>query len=251
MMRWILAVIVAATAGVTGPAFGDEETKSPSLKWEEAIQAFEKQAAETPIAPGGVLFVGSSSIRMWDLPKWFPGMPTVNRGFGGSEIADSIYYFDRIVTPCQPAAIVFYAGDNDIARGKLAEQVFEDYKAFAAKVHEALPDSTLFFIAIKPSIARRNLYGEMKKANDLIKTYAETQEKEHFIDIGPPMIDDKGNAKKDLLLEDGLHMTDGGYQIWTDMVKPPLEALLAPAVEEVVETALSSVTSTPAEPADQ
>tara|TARA_R110001592_G_scaffold51123_2_gene157663 strand:+ start:176 stop:895 length:720 start_codon:yes stop_codon:yes gene_type:complete len=224
---------VAAIVVVAGLALADEEKPSPSLKWEEAIQAFEKQDAENPVAPGGILFLGSSSIRMWDLGKWFPDMPVLNRGFGGSEIADSLYYFDRLVVPYGPKAIVFYAGDNDVAHGKTAEQVLDDYKAFAARVHEAFPEAKLLYVPIKPSLARWNLYPEMKKANDSIKAAIETDERETYIEIEGPMLDDKGKPKKDLLLEDGLHMTDGGYQIWTDLVKPQLTTMLAPKAESV------------------
>lgn len=222
-LHWALTVALLLIPGL---ATADEKEESPSVRWEETIQGFEKKDAENPVAPGGALFIGSSSIRMWDLEKWFPEMPAINRGFGGSEIADSIYYFDRIVAPYKPAAIVFYAGDNDVARGKTAEQVTNDYKAFAAKVHETLPDATLFYMAIKPSTSRWRLYPEMKKANDAIKAHTEGQEQEVFIDIEGPMTDDNGRPKKDLLLDDGLHMNDKGYQIWTDLVKGKLEAAL-------------------------
>lgn len=228
--------IAAAITLLAGLAVADEGKPSPSLKWEETIQGFEKQDAATPVAPGGILFLGSSSIRMWDLEKWFPGMPALNRGFGGSEIADSLYYFDRVVVPYAPKAIVFYAGDNDMARGKTAEQVTNDYKAFAAKVHEALPDATLIFVPIKPSTARWRLYPEMKKANDAIKALTEMDEREFFLEFEAHMLDDKGKPKKDLLQEDGLHMTEDGYQIWTDLVKPQLEALLTSNNEETAPT---------------
>lgn len=223
MIRFALVATVLIAGAVTAA-----EEESPSKRWESSIQGFEKQDAENPIVPGGILFLGSSSIRMWDLNQWFPDLPAVNRGFGGSEIADSIYYFDRLVVPYAPAAIVFYAGDNDVAKGKTADQVTNDYKAFAGKVHEAFPEARLFYVAIKPSTARWNLYPEMKKANVAIKTHTETHEREIFLDIEAGMLDAKGKPKKELLLKDGLHMTDAGYQIWTDLVKPQLEALLAP-----------------------
>ena len=222
---------------LAGLAHTDEEKPSPSLKWEEAIQAFEKQDTTAPVAPGGILFLGSSSIRMWDLGKWFPDMPVTNRGFGGSEIADSLYYFDRLVVPYAPKAIVFYAGDNDVAKGKTADRVAADYQAFAAKVFEVLPEAKLFYMPIKPSTARWRLYPEMKKANDAIKAHISTDERQVYVDIEAQMLDDKGKPRKELLLEDGLHMTDAGYQIWTDLVKPQLDALLVPIAEPVVEAA--------------
>ena len=222
---------------LTGLVQADDEKPSPSLKWEDTIQAFEKQYAAAPVAPGGILFLGSSSIRMWDLGKWLPDMPAVNRGFGGSEIADSLYYFDRLVLPYAPKAIVFYAGDNDIAHGKTADQVTKDFQAFSARVIEALPEAKLFYVPIKPSTARWRLYAEMKKANETIKAHIDMDERQVYLDIEPHMLDDKGKPRKDLLLEDGLHMTDAGYQIWTDLVKPQLDTLLAPKADPAAEAA--------------
>ncbi len=112
-----------------GPWAAADSPQDPALKWEPAIAAFEAQDQANPPTPGGILFLGSSSIRMWDLDTSFPGMAALNRGFCGSETSDSIYYFDRLVTPYAPSAIVFYAGDNDIARGKTAEQVTADFQS--------------------------------------------------------------------------------------------------------------------------
>ncbi len=93
-------------------------------RWESAMQAFEKQDKQNPPEKGGIVFIGSSSIRRWDLKKSFPDLDLINRGFGGSVIADSIRYFDRIVTPLKPRTVVLYAGDNDIGRGMTAQEVF-------------------------------------------------------------------------------------------------------------------------------
>jgi lysophospholipase L1-like esterase len=197
------------------------EDRAPE-RWEKAIAAFEAQDKANPPKPGGILFLGSSSIRMWDLGRWFPDLPVLNRGFGGSEISDSIHYFDRVVVPYKPSAIVFYAGDNDMARGKSAEQVASDFKAFAGKVWEALPDTRILFIGIKPSTARWNLYPEMKKANQRIQAYAGEEARLTFVDIEADMLGADGAPRKDLLKDDGLHMTEEGYRIWTDSVTAAL-----------------------------
>jgi len=74
--------------------------------------------------------VGSSSVRSWNLSKSFPDLPTINHEFGGSQIADTVYFTDRIVWPFKPAIIVFYAGDNDIAGGKSAARTSADFRKF-------------------------------------------------------------------------------------------------------------------------
>lgn len=198
-------------------------------RWEKDIAAFEAQDQAHPVEPGGILFLGSSSIRMWDLDTSFPNMPVLNRGFGGSEISDSIYYFDRLVTPYKPSAIVFYAGDNDIARGKTAEQVAKDFKTFSEKVWAALPATRILFMPIKPSTARWALYPEMRKANEAIRTLTTDEVRLTYIDIEAAMLGEDGTPRKDLLREDGLHMTPEGYRIWTELVKPHLPGAPAKA----------------------
>lgn len=201
-----------------------EEVDNSPARWEKTIAGFEAKDREEPVAPGGVLFLGSSSIRMWELGKWFPGLPVLNRGFGGSEISDSLYYVDRIVLPYKPSAIVFYAGDNDIARDKSPETVTEDFKKLAAKVWEHLPETRILFIGIKPSTARWNLYPEMKKVNEAIRAMAQSEPRLVLVDVESVMLGEDGLPRQEFLQKDGLHMTDAGYAAWTKLVSPLLPA---------------------------
>ena len=123
--------------------------------FESEISAFEQADLASPPPAIPVLFVGSSSIRVWpDLAGDFPDYPVMNRGFGGSKMSDLLYYFDRIVAPYDPALILVYEGDNDLAAGKSVDQVYADYVEFLALVEEQLPDADVAFIATKPSPGR-------------------------------------------------------------------------------------------------
>jgi lysophospholipase L1-like esterase len=194
------------------------------VPFEKDIRAFEAADAKEAPAPGGVLFVGSSSIRLWTtLAEDFPGVPVINRGFGGSKIAHSTLHADRIVTPYKPSTIFLYAGDNDIAGGLTAEQVFADYKAFVAKVRETLPDTRIYFIAIKPSTLRWKLVDTIREANRLVKEYSESEKNLGYVDVFTPMLGADGMPRPELLRKDGLHMTRAGYEIWRDAIKPLLD----------------------------
>ena len=220
--RLILAALLfASTACFLGfaPLHAADKPKGPE-RWESAIAKFEAEDRANPPAEDGIMFLGSSSIRMWDVKKWFPGLPVVNRGFGGSQIADSLFYAERIVVPRKPRVIVFYAGDNDIAGGKTPERVFADYRAFVAEIHKYLPKTKIAFVAIKPSISRWRLVEPMRKANQRIEELSSKNELLVYIDVDAPMIGDDGRPRKELFLKDGLHMTDAGYKIWTDLVMP-------------------------------
>ncbi len=186
------------------------------------MQAFEKADKADPPPKGGLVFIGSSSIRKWDLAKSFPDLHAVNRGFGGSQISDSIRYADRILIPLKPKTVVLYAGDNDIAAGKSVDEVVADFKTFVAKVHGALPQTRILFIAIKPSLKRWNLVDQMRDANSRIQKICENAGYLQFIDIDGAMLGPDGKPRPELFVEDGLHMTGLGYAIWTQKLKPYL-----------------------------
>lgn len=202
--------------------FGGLSAAAETPRWEEEIRFFEERDREDPPPEDGILFIGSSSIRFWDLKKHFPGLPVINRGFGGSEISDSIHYVDRILFPHRPKVVVFYAGDNDVARGKSPEEVFEDFKSFSGIVLDRLPESRLLYISIKPSLARWPLVDKMREANRLIEEYAAEENRIVYIDIDSPSIGEDGKPRPELLLEDGLHLTEKGYELWSERVREHL-----------------------------
>ena len=221
----IVALLIACLAVVSLRA--DEPKAAPKkndpTKWEKDISKFEAMDKEKHQKKGQILFVGSSSIRLWNLGKSFPGLDAINRGFGGSQIEDSTFYADRIVTHYEPRTIVLYAGDNDLNSGKSAEQVAEDYKQFVAKVRAKLPKVKIVFIAIKPSIARWKNVHNVRKANEIIAKQCAADGNMVFVDIDKPMMGEDGKPREELLVKDGLHLSEKGYEIWTGLVKPHLE----------------------------
>jgi len=198
-------------------------TANDESRWESTIQRFEEQDAKKPPPKNAILFVGSSSIRMWDTESSFPGLRTINRGFGGSQIADSLQFAHRIVIPHKPRTIVFYAGDNDIAAGKSPTQVAQDYTRFVAKVRESLPEVSIIFVAIKPSLARWQLIKEIREANQEIREFSKTQDNLQYLDVDAPMIDSTGNPNPKLFLSDGLHLNAEGYALWNHLLRPYLD----------------------------
>lgn len=216
--RWLMA----AAIGLTAAGLLRAEEKPKENRWESRIRAFEAKDRENPPAKGGVVFIGSSSIVGWHLDECFPNLTAVNRGFGGSEIADSVHFADRILINYEPRVVVLYAGDNDIAHGKSPQQVLADYKAFVAKVQAALPKTRIVFVAIKPSLARWKLVDKMREANRLIREVTEGDPRQVFVDIDRPMIGPDGTPRKELFKPDGLHLNADGYKLWSDMVRPHL-----------------------------
>ena len=193
-------------------------------RWDKQIAAFEKADQETAPPKNGILFVGSSSIRYWKVEASFPGMPVINRGFGGSEISDAIFFADRIIIKHRPKIIVFYAGDNDLARGKSSQQVVADYQTFVKTIQGSLPKTRIIFVAIKPSISRWKLIETIRKTNQQIEQITTTDSRQFFLDVDTPMIGADGKPKPELFIKDGLHLNAAGYKLWNSLLKPLLKA---------------------------
>ena len=194
--------------------------------WEKAIRAFEEKDRQEQPPQGAILFVGSSTIAMWNLKECFPELQTINRGFGGSQFSDVAQYAGRIIRPYHPKTIVLYAGDNDIARGKSPEWVYADFEAVVNSIHHAFRDVRVLVLSIKPSIARWDKYEKMQQVNRLMANLAEKDPQIEYVELGPTLLDANGKPRPDLFLKDGLHMNPEGYRIWSDILKPMLNPTL-------------------------
>ncbi len=194
-----------------------------SAQWENEISAFEAKDKTNPPPQNPIVFVGSSSIRKWTtLAADFPGFPVVNRGFGGSQLADSVNFADRIVIKYQPREVVVYAGGNDINAGKSAEIVYGDFVALMEKLQAGLPHARLVFISSAPNPARWAQVKKVKRLNSLAEKYCR-QHDIAFINVFPLMLGADGQPLPDIYVADRLHMNAKGYAIWRQAVAPYLQ----------------------------
>ena len=191
------------------------------------IAAFEAEDRAHPPPSRPIVFVGSSSIRLWGtLAADMAPLPVIDRGFGGSRLVHAIHYADRIVIPYHPRAVVLYAGDNDLGErtGKHATDVADDFRTFASLVLSQVPDTRIYYIAIKPSPLRWARWPEMAKANAQIAEYCETDPRLAFLDVASAMLASGSPPARELFLFDGLHLSARGYALWTSVIKPRLLA---------------------------
>jgi lysophospholipase L1-like esterase len=192
-----------------------------SSQWRKEIAAYETKDKTNPPPTNGILFIGSSTIRMWStLATDFPGQPVINRGFGGSEIADSTYYADRILFPYSPKAIFFRAGGNDIANGEAPEAVFQDFKNFVTTVHAKLPNTDIFYISWNPTPSRWQNRGKEKTLNDLVKDYAAHTPHLEYIEASEFVLGADGKPRPELFRADRLHFSPAGYKLLVERVRP-------------------------------
>lgn len=208
-----------------------QATDPDPARFRAEIDVFRQWDTRNAVPPDGVLFVGSSTIRLWPTAERYPGVPVINRGFGGSQIPDVIHYIEDVVLRYRPAVVVFYAGDNDINAGRSPEQVAADYRTFVLKVLAARADTRIVFLAIKPSPARWALWPKMQAANERIRAYGEGYNSDRpagpllfYADVATPMLTADGRTQADLYVEDGLHLSVKGYDLWTGVLAPIVAA---------------------------
>jgi len=216
-MKYVLIVVLfflirpLAANAQQGPFYGE-------------IAAFKKQDSIHFPPKHAILFVGSSSFRKWtDVQQYFPGYTIINRGFGGSTLPDMILYADDIIFPYEPKQVVIYCGENDLASSDTitAETVVNRFKALFFLIRDRLPDVPIIFVSLKPSPSREKLWPKMEDANKAIKIFLKKKNNTSFVDVYHKMLK-RGSVRKDLFIEDNLHMNANGYAIWQKAINPYL-----------------------------
>lgn len=198
--------------------------------WNE-IRAFKHQDTIAMPPKKAILFVGSSSIRMWKtLHEDFPNHIVINRGFGGAGLSHVIEYADEIIFPYKPKQVVIYCGENDFyqAENVTAEQVAGRFRELFSMIREKLPKAHITFISLKPSPSRQAKMQEMARVNSLVEEFLQTQKRATFINIYDDMLDASGSPRKELFIEDNLHMNASGYALWKKEVTPDLKKTKKP-----------------------
>ena len=211
------------------PPLRAEEKLVAQSKWEADIQKFEAADKATPPVPGGVVFYGSSSARLWDLPTSFPNLQAVNRGFGGSDMTAAAQFYERVVPQHQPRAVVLYEGDNDLAGGRTACQILADFENLVIKHRAALPQAKLICLTIKYSPSRAKLRLDQEATNALLKARCARDPHLVFVDLATTLLDDQGQPLPKYFKPDMLHLNPDGYAMWNAKLLPVLAEALKPA----------------------
>ncbi|MGI1679307.1 MAG: hypothetical protein K6L75_11280 [Cellvibrionaceae bacterium] len=218
-----VGLLVFSTSAISQRVYFDP------MRFDEELALFDVEQTETSQPENGVLFIGSSSIRLWSTIKSdLAPLTIIHRGFGGSNMRDALHHIDKLVIPYKPRAVVLYEGDNDLSVFAVTPAVvMQNFELFVERLRRSLPDTRLYVLSIKPSIARMQYWDKMKATNELLKKRCSEIKACRYIDVATPMFlvgeeSSEGGLKKNIFVEDGIHMNADGYKIWTDTIKPVL-----------------------------
>jgi lysophospholipase L1-like esterase len=192
----------------------------------QSVEAFIDADREHAPAPGGIVFVGSSTIRFWDtLNEQFSHLPIVRRGYGGSRMSDLAHYYDVLVTPEKPKMVVVYAGDNDLVEGATPQEVMKNFKTVVEGIRKKLPDTRIAFVSIKPSPCRPQIMDATRETNAMALSYVNSMQNMDYINVFDAMLGPDGKPRHELFKGDDLHMNAKGYEIWKNVIAPHLERM--------------------------
>ncbi len=222
-----IIVLGLLTAIPSTNLLGQERSATPYAaghdyaKWEKEVAAYEAADRQGPPPKGGILFIGSSTIRLWTtLAEDYPDHKVINRGFGGTEIVDSTHFADRLIFPHEPKQIFLRAGGNDIHAGRTPEEVAYDFAEFVRVVHARLPKTEILYIAVSPAPARWGETDKYRELNRLIREMALKMPRVGFVDSFDVSLSPDGQARPELFVKDRLHFSPEGYKLLAERVRP-------------------------------
>lgn len=211
-----LALLVGAALLLAAAPPSETPKPDPSFPFSNEIEAFARADQVGPRLPGATLFLGSSSIRLWDVAASFPAIPIVNRGFGGATTPDILHYYKRLLPPTPPSAVIVYVGENDLAAGATPDKVAKDALTLLGRLRADYPRARIVFLSLKPSPIRWTLWPRMAQVNAAVATRAGKDFE--YLDVGSVLLAPDGLPDAQLFRPDGLHMSPRGYSRWTRLI---------------------------------
>ncbi|UZR97301.1 GDSL-type esterase/lipase family protein [Chondrinema litorale] len=224
LIRSILPSIFFCIILISCGSFKKEDQPITPQFWEKAIAKYEEADRQNPPKQGEILFIGSSSFTLWkNVAGYFPSKEIINRGFGGAQTRDVLFYKERLILPYQPSQVVIYIGENDLSVGKTASETAYSVEKLINCILQQFPNTSIVYISIKPSPSKWDLKDKMQDTNKLISAFIAQNKKVEFVDVWDSMLDEDGKPPMSIFLEDSLHMNDKGYAIWQKKIAPHLK----------------------------
>jgi lysophospholipase L1-like esterase len=216
IFRLILLIGWLALGAVTSGDCQSQAVSNIPSPFETEVNALDLTLSQTKLSKNPIVFYGSSSFRLWkSMKEDFSRYSILNCGFGGSRLTDCVQYAKRLVICRKPAAIVIYAGDNDLALGLKPETVFQSFQQLFHLFRSYSPSMPIAFVSVKPSPGRLQYLDSIFKFNKLVEEYLEEQPETDYIDICSDMLGPNHKPNATLFVADQIHLNQAGYRILT------------------------------------
>ena len=204
--------------------FEQRDETSWITRYQGDINRYQKENKRLKDLSCDVLFLGSSSINLWNtIYEDFAPLKLIRRSYGGATLRDMIYNYNTIAKGYTPKSILLYV-ENDLGshkEGVNAVKCFDLFRIFIDKLKKDYPNTPLIVVSLKPSQHKADQLKDQLLVNALLEENA-TAQGYTYVDITKVMYDEAGNLRTDIFKEDNLHMNAEGYKLWTAILKPLL-----------------------------
>lgn len=228
-MKNIFLVLLLFVAACSPIKKYKETYHDMAVSWEPEIQKLEQKDKEEKDPENAILYIGSSSIRLWkNIDKDMAPYPAIQRGYGGARFTDLIYYTDRIVYPHKFRALVVFVA-NDITgsdQDRTPQQILDLYKGVVQIVRKKFKKEPIYFVGITPVNSRWAHWPKAKEANRLVREWSESKPNQFYIDTEAAYLNAEGKPKAELFIGDQLHQNQKGYDLWASIIKKRLDETL-------------------------
>lgn len=228
--KYYLIALAMLVIVIIVPATAQRDAADPS-RWNETMESFAVMDAKSPPPERAIVLTGSSSIARWkdQAAEALAPLTVIPRGFGGSIMEDVLYHLDAVALKYKPRAILIYEGDNDTGSYFVPEEkIIAQFKDIVAKVHATLPETRIYVMSVKPSIARWEVWPVAQRVSANLKAVADADPLVHYIDAATPFLKPDGSVMTDIFIEDGLHLNDKGNEIWGRIIRSALMPIEGP-----------------------
>ena len=202
-----------------------------NIQFEDEVSILEGFDIEEKAGENDVLFIGSSSIRLWDnIQRDMYPYNAIKRGYGGAHFYDLIHFSERLVKNHSPKAILIFVA-NDITGSNDSSNFVDDLSPHEVKrlfnynyklirnIHKHIP---IFLIETTPTPKRWKVWGKILQANKKLESFCKQEENLFYISTRDKFIGGDGLPIKSFFVADELHLNTDGYKLWSGIIKSKL-----------------------------
>ena len=177
-----------------------------------------------------IVFLGDSITHYYNVNKYYKNISVVNSGVSSYTTDDIYNYLHDGVYIYNPTKIFLLIGTNDLVHDKDADYIVNRIYDIIDKIIEIRPNASIYLESIYPvnntddekvnklKVKDRD-NKEIININKKLQMFCNNTFKCTYIDVYNHLLDKDGNLNLDYT-EEGLHITDKGYKVITDVLKP-------------------------------